>query len=749
MIRFSLVVVMFIAFQLSIFSQSKYIKGQVKLLNSPTYVQGLNVKASYNKADFTDVTKSDGIFLLSLPGTADKVKEIQLINNQYEIVEKEDVSDLNTVDDLTRKPELILVCKLGELKKLSDKYYETILVKERQKFDRRLDSLSAVSKDNKREKDRIENDFNILKGTTRQQADFYSKFDLSDPLYKEAYEHFLKGEFQSCLEALPSDQVITATASSVQAAQKKIIRINLLKANAYQGMREYEQADKYFMEAIAVDKLNLPSYISFASAVYVRGDNARAQKYRTLALTIAETFDSENLEFLSSNERLVANTFDYMRKYDSAVLFAQKTLVHLGKMMNTDEGRNNGTLSRMADMNHLIGLDYCYYLNKKKEAEDYLRQAASIKKQLISNDISTVISYYETCTHLSEYFAGKDMYDSAYAYISSAYREVQLRIKDWPDNKIRDAFECFYDLFDLLEDMEDEPSLMQKFIKNQLSFYEPIGKSDKRYAFFLAEIYDYLFDNREMQFDKKDYNTAKMLEYYGEIVFNNKDYFGEPNADYFASPLKDVYMYLSVRTPKGKDYKESLEYGNKYVAIVRYILADKIKWLSDPRKSGDAFLDEGTLNILFDNFGALKAEYLEKKQADSVVLYYERLRDFCLNRTNISLDEEKRKEFLSSTYYALSFYYLFVNRYKESLQCVQQCLDIAPGKQSILTNKALALVLLNRFNDAMDIYKKYKDLQMPGRENKWKDVFIKDIEDLKTYGISHNDFPRVIDFLKN
>ena len=80
-----------------------------------------------NNIDFTETTNSDGGFILGFPAMADVIKELEIINNEYEIVEKEDVRNLNTIGDITNNPIIVLVCKKGELKKLSDQYFDVLV----------------------------------------------------------------------------------------------------------------------------------------------------------------------------------------------------------------------------------------------------------------------------------------------------------------------------------------------------------------------------------------------------------------------------------------------------------------------------------------------------------------------------------------------------------------------------------------------------------------------------------------------
>lgn len=409
-------ILLFFSFHHISFSQgNKYVKGQLKLLNSPNYMPGLNVKASYNSVDYTDVTKNDGIFLLNLPQQAQVVKEIQVLTNQYEIVEKDDVRNINTTDDATSRADIILICKTGELKKLSNTYFQTLFAKEKEKSDRQIQQLKGTVEQIKSQKKIIEEELSSLKLVLIQQADFYAKFDLSDPIYKLAYQYFLNGEFQKCLEALPTDQQVLAAMNSLQHAKNRIIRTNLLKANSYEGLKDHANADKWFQKAISTDELNLNAYISYASVLGMRNDYSNAVKNRLKAIRICEALEREDNLFAAINYKIAGHQMHYnLHKDDSALILTEKSIEYYKKAFSNQQMTHLEFMSRQADIFSFMGDVYSYGLNDQNKAIVYYKVALDLHMTLKGSTIESIENCIEAAISISDAFLEKESRDRPY-----------------------------------------------------------------------------------------------------------------------------------------------------------------------------------------------------------------------------------------------------------------------------------------------------------------------------------------------
>jgi len=104
-----------------------------------------------------------------------------------------------------------------------------------------------------------------------------------------------------------------------------------------------------------------------------------------------------------------------------------------------------------------------------------------------------------------------------------------------------------------------------------------------------------------------------------------------------------------------------------------------------------------------------------------------------------------------SNWFNLSFYCLFVNKYSEGILAAQKSLELDRKKETVITNLALNYVLNNQYNDfAKPLYEKWKDLKFPDDElnRSAKVLFLKDIQDLEDANITHPDFEKVRNLLK-
>jgi Leucine-rich repeat (LRR) protein len=98
-------------------------------------------------------------------------------------------------------------------------------------------------------------------------------------------------------------------------------------------------------------------------------------------------------------------------------------------------------------------------------------------------------------------------------------------------------------------------------------------------------------------------------------------------------------------------------------------------------------------------------------------------------------------------HFQLGYHALFTGEYVLAINSSTKSLELNASRTGAYSNLALAYVLNGKFQLAEPIYREWKDKDfVKGRPA--KDVFINDITDLRTRGIDHPDFNKVIELLE-
>lgn len=108
-----------------------------------------------------------------------------------------------------------------------------------------------------------------------------------------------------------------------------------------------------------------------------------------------------------------------------------------------------------------------------------------------------------------------------------------------------------------------------------------------------------------------------------------------------------------------------------------------------------------------------------------------------------------------SLYYAqglawggLSWYYVLDKAYKKAEQAAKKALDLKqPIFEWVETNLALSYLLQNNWKACVEIYDRRSNEPYFNQDYKWKAVFIKDLEDLKSKSFQHPDIDKAIQYL--
>lgn len=98
------------------------------------------------------------------------------------------------------------------------------------------------------------------------------------------------------------------------------------------------------------------------------------------------------------------------------------------------------------------------------------------------------------------------------------------------------------------------------------------------------------------------------------------------------------------------------------------------------------------------------------------------------------------------SWFRLSWQALLVEKYEESITAVQKTLELNSEVQIVEKNLALAYLLTDQWEEAKQIYKKWKGEYFPDNSRLCDDIFLEDIKLLEGEGISHPDFEKVREF---
>lgn len=116
---------------------------------------------------------------------------------------------------------------------------------------------------------------------------------------------------------------------------------------------------------------------------------------------------------------------------------------------------------------------------------------------------------------------------------------------------------------------------------------------------------------------------------------------------------------------------------------------------------------------------------------------------------DLSKDHSEVKEELSDAKGNLSFYLILSKNFSEAIAEAQEALDLAPDKDWVYTNLALAYLLNGDFKKAKAIYTKYQDKDYSDGTKAFKPAFIQDLDTIEESGIIHPDIKKIRRLLKD
>jgi tetratricopeptide (TPR) repeat protein len=161
--------------------------------------------------------------------------------------------------------------------------------------------------------------------------------------------------------------------------------------------------------------------------------------------------------------------------------------------------------------------------------------------------------------------------------------------------------------------------------------------------------------------------------------------------------------------------------------------------LSDPHLVSERYVNgvrvrqDGTLKL------KLAESAREKNWKNAVIIQQQIVAD----RTQMFPGDAERRAVLPGEYVNLSWYQLFSRDFQGALNSVKAGLAIEPRDMMLQTNRAHALLLLNREAEAFEVYRQYIGKRFDSGDRSWEDVILKDLTDLEKEGVTHPRFADV------
>jgi len=145
--------------------------------------------------------------------------------------------------------------------------------------------------------------------------------------------------------------------------------------------------------------------------------------------------------------------------------------------------------------------------------------------------------------------------------------------------------------------------------------------------------------------------------------------------------------------------------------------------------------------------------YVGSINSDSVTVlfgYPEKAIDIGKRLIGQPLSDKNIKRLVAQDCSNLSFYlFSFKRHHPNSLTAAKMAVEADSSYFNTYTNLPIAYLLNNKYEEAVNIYMKYKDRPYNSQGFKtYKDAFLSDFDDLERRGIKHPDFEKIKELLK-
>ena len=233
--------------------------------------------------------------------------------------------------------------------------------------------------------------------------------------------------------------------------------------------------------------------------------------------------------------------------------------------------------------------------------------------------------------------------------------------------------------------------------------------------------------------------------------------------------------FSSIKQITALTYKEKLEFGQiTFQQVLTDTNKNNLRTAASYYHDGINEVDNnkrkvsiGNALVLFKKLADTDTGSLKNNDLDNIVSLHEEFNE--LEKTNlkpdyhsilqklkeiVSIRENQRKKYptdstlihnLANNYNDLAYYSLYTKEFQNAIQYADTGLKVEPAYDIIYTNLALGYLLSkeDHFNEAKNLYEKYKNIKMIYDGRSFKEGFLQDFEDLTNAGIISKDDKRV------
>lgn len=752
--------------------QAKII-GFVKLQNSGGQAlpnaEAWAIGCAATPARFSD---DKGYFELSFPSKApgDVVRNLSVTLTGYEVVNKDKLEGYGLLKEPEGAPLIVVLCKQGDYRRAAADFYRTIfsqgqseLKAEKARLERQLQEERSNRQALEQQLAGINAKLESLPQVAEAAADYFAKIDLdqASQLQQKAIKALEAGKVQAALEAMPEALMDEQLASALERKQQleaqlaethqlieQSIENYVFKAQLFVSNGNYAAAERLHEKAIAADTSNRE--LRYDYAVFLEKTN-RYDK----ALSLFEQIGRE-----ARNSWWAANAYSYMGNiyketghYRRAQEAYAKNEGLYDSLSRTDPGnaffQENLAIAyaHLGDL-HLVQLAYdsalaCYRLETTLYQSLYQSHPDS---RQVKRGLALALS------RIGEAYYRSGVLDSARHYYHWSFQLQQEIHQDQPGNQSHQ-----YDLAIAYEKMAMS--------------YREAGRFDSASHYFRQEraLFEQLCQAAPWNQDYKHglsiaYSQSRALyQQTGELdtalAYAQKDlklaqelHLNQPGNLDFWSGLGIAYLQNGAIFETLGRTAQAIAHYSQAAQIFRSIFEAKgIKLYQEYEQTAARSAEAARLS---QRPVSERLEYL-LQQADSVhsiaeKLYYQEWAVGLLDRLLDAIDGEDQdfKDWTAEQYGSLAWYHLFNRQFTEAETAARR--GIALGGEAtewIHTNLALSLLYQGKYKEAEAVYLQFKG-QMYDEEQSWVAIFLKDLDELETAGITHPDVAKIRKLLK-
>lgn len=560
------------------------------------------------------------------------------------------------------------------------------------------------------------------------------------------------------------------------------VQLGFLYQSYYQ---QYSESEAQFMEGLELytqlDKEEPGIYLekiasvqeSIALNFQLRNQYDKARGFYLKALDIYRSLAENNTELyspgLASCLEKYAGFLQMNQEFLSSELYFKESLHIYSALVRTN---NPLYLANQASVYNGLAFVQQAYGNLKNSIENY-RHALEIYRGLAKDQPNIFLS---KVAYTLNYYAYLLLYshqpDSAYkSYEESLQIYTKLALENKQEYLPWVAFTNNY--FGYAYQVNNEFISAKGRYSEALRIYEELATGDsllyKPQLGFTLNNLAYVYQNLGYPEAAEKYYLRALNIYTGLISLNRSLYL--PNVAYTRKSLA-LLLQSNERINGAKvlfeealmNFQELFVYDpglyQSYLGEVNLYIGDIERILNHPEKaekyfsvSANHYKELSSINPqMYDPYYAW---VLLKNGTNQNELkhYSEGIQNFrtAIQKYNTLMKSDPKQflPLLSISYGNLAYSYLFTNQFKVAETASRQALDGDSNQTWINTNLAHALLFQGKFEEAKAIYLQYKDQPYPQKPEKtFREIFLKDLEELEEAGVTHPDIVKIGELLK-